>query len=536
MPITSNGYVKRTPEEIKKSIISRIESKGLKFRELPADIQNNIIDTAVYSLVEYENLAAETINSYAPGFANAFMWQALAGSLNIDKLSEVKSQVRLEFRAAPNTYIPEGVKVGAFETSQSLTINSTGVGYVIAYSNTDEIAEPNTLTKIDTILPEGISVTNPEASLKRLEAESDEKLKYRAQSILRSPRKGAFDYCRWRLSGVKGVNPQYIQFRRAKRTTQVEVEGTQMLKEFQGIEIVVGGGDDADVAGCIFDSFLETANLFSEPTDGDKKRTINFEINYNGSLIPVVWTRPKLLQLDLEITFAFSTINISVDALQGLLSEKLVLYFNSLQVGAKVNKNAINQLILNILKEDGDIDAALVKTIDYSIKINGLVVNFDVNNEIPEVKFDTYINVKNLGYKLITSVNSDFITETPLLRKVFNSVGDFVTLVYELPTEGALLEVESQGLNSIVPRILYKAKFLMETSDSGEPEYTNIKNDYGLTDVDIAEVRAWAFQYALVSYNVTDKSITEFVITANALESAVKSNSVSNIITFRHNQ
>lgn len=536
MPITISGYVKRTPEEIKKSIVARIESKGVKFKDLPADIQNNIIDTAVYSLVEYENLASEIINGYAPGFANDFMWKALTKSLNIDKLPEVKSQVRLEFRAAPNTYIPEGVKVGDFETSQSLTINSTGVGYVIAYSNTDKIAEPNTLTKIDTALPAGVTVTNPGASLKRLEAESGEQLKYRAQSILRSPRKGAFDYCRWRLSGVKGVNPQYIQFRRAKRTSQVEVNGIQMLKEFQGIEIVVGGGDDADVAGCIFDSFLETANLFSEPSDKDKTRTINFEINYNGSLIPIVWTRPKLLQLDLEVTFAFSTINISVDALQNLLNEKLVLYFNSLQVGAGVNKNAINQLILNILKEDGDIDAILVKTIDYSIKINGLVANFNADNEIPEVKFDTYINVKSLDYKLITSANADFVTETPLLRKVFNSVGDFVTLVYELPTEGSLLEFESQELKNFIPRTIYKAKFLTDTANNLAPEYTAVKNNHGLTDADIAEIRLWSFQYVLVSYGVTDKGITEFTITANAVESAVKSNSVSNIVVFRHNQ
>ena len=87
---TSQGYIRKSAEEVRQGLENDLKAKYPNFQRQTADIQNNIIDTGTILLLELENIKADICNSYAPLYANDFMWQMLANTLNIKAKDETK--------------------------------------------------------------------------------------------------------------------------------------------------------------------------------------------------------------------------------------------------------------------------------------------------------------------------------------------------------------------------------------------------------------------------------------------------------------
>lgn len=403
MALTKEGYEKRTPEAIKELLTRELQNKAVSFNTLPADVQNNLLDTTIPVLMQFENIAAEILNGYGPDYANDFIWLNLANSLGLLRKAKVKAQVELKFTGDPGTYIPRDTQVGAFKTDDSVTLDSTGVAYVIAYSEEDGVfAEAETLTEINATISDSLEVVNPEASIESLEEETIEELRDRSRAILRSSRKGGIDYAIAKLKSVKGVNPQLVKFRFVDYNYEVVENDIKVLKNTRGIEAIIGGGDANQVAGALFDSFLETAKLISEPSNNETDRTMNTILDYYGSKLPIQFTRPKNISLKFRLIFTFKGVLVTSTSAEGIIKQPLTDFINNRQLGAPLNKNTLDALIFSKFAEHGIDTTGFVK-IDYTINKGEELVQFDSEGFLDIIKHDCYLTLAGLNIEIASS-------------------------------------------------------------------------------------------------------------------------------------
>lgn len=399
MPLTKLGYEKRDPASLKEEMKNMLAEQGTAFFDAPADVQNMMLDTAIVPLLQFENLVADMVNCYGLDYANDAVWLNIANTLGLVKKQASRASVDLKFTGAPGTFIPANTKVGDFKTEESLTLNSTGVGVVTAFSDDADLAPAHTLTEIASIVAAGLQVTNPEASILANEEESIESLRERARAILRSPRKGGYDYAFARLAAIEGVQPNRIRFKPVDFSYEMHKEGQTFIQQVRGIEAVVGGGEVSDVATALFESFLETAKLLSLPSNNEEDRSVFYTIKYFGSDIPIVFTRPKLLDMELKLILTFKSLTISGDSLDGMIRNSIASFINDRDLGAPLNKNALDAFIYNRLSA-GNIDIANLVRLDYEIKLNKEKIEFSSNGFLEEVKDDCYLNLSGFGIEI----------------------------------------------------------------------------------------------------------------------------------------
>lgn len=404
MALTNAGYVKRDNETIKSEIIKELELNNTEFLNLPADIQNNLIDSAIPIIMQFENIAAEVLNGYGTEYANDYIFLNIANSLGLTKNNEVKAQVELKFEGTPGTYIPENTEVEGFKTSESLTLNTSGVGFVIAYSDNDTYVEAENLTQINSIINDNLKVTNPEASIKKQDEETIGQLRERVRVILRSSRKGAIEYAFSKIKGIEGVNPQLVKFRYLNFNYETKENNIDILKNVNGIEAIVGGGDANQIAGVLFDSFLETAKLISYPSNNETNRKIETFIKYFNNDILITFTRPKNLNLNFKIIFTFKSLLVSSASLEGFIVDKFTNLINEWQLGTELNKYTLDMFLIDLLNEKGIKTQQIIK-MQYIININDELINFDTEGFLECIQHDTYLTLNSLTIETNTTLS-----------------------------------------------------------------------------------------------------------------------------------
>lgn len=390
--LTSRGWNKKTPEEIKESLISYMKEANSSFEEFAADLQNNLLDTAVPVILEIQNMLADTVNSYAPGYANDFMWELLASSLNLKYRDEVKGQVTLLFKGNEGVYIPKDTEVGSFKTSKAVTIGTTGEAYVTAYSESEAEASANTLTTINATIDDSLTVTNPTDSIAYTPKETASQLKLRAQQKIRNPRIGGTDYALAQLKSIDGVNENLINFRFIQTAMQ------------QGIEVIIGGGDDYEVATVLVSAFLNLERLQSAPSDDENDRRVVKTIFYYGNPLSVEWTRPKKINLSLSLELSFRELSVFKGKLQEALQARLESYINNRKVGLPLNKNALDGLLFEELEAAG-IDKMYLQSSTWQAKdaVTSSSLTWDSYNYLVEFKKDCYGELKEFQLSIITA-------------------------------------------------------------------------------------------------------------------------------------
>lgn len=406
MAVTLEGYVKSSVDELKQRLESRLLQNVPNWQKTTADVQSNILDAFVTGLLEYENIAADIISAYSPDYANDFFWNIFADNLNLNRRAKFKSQVLLLFSGPKDTIIPRNTTVSdgsnEFKTEETAVIPLTGEIYVSAYSENEISVPANSLTSIVEIFNADVTVTNPSASLPAIPEDSTEVLRTKTQAKLRSSKNGSIALAHSRLLEIEGVNPRLIKFKLINYNVKETVGETEVFKEIQGIEAIVGGGDPSEVALTLFTSFLETKKLRSEPSDNDANRTIECTLKYFNTPILVKWTSPKEVPLQITANIGFTSVTLSSEAFTLTVKNALMEYIDTLQVGSPFSSRMLDTIIYDELKKVA-IEPSMIFELNYKILIASTQVTFNSQGFLDEIKDDCYVTL--VGFNSVIVVN-----------------------------------------------------------------------------------------------------------------------------------
>lgn len=404
MPLTQQGFVKRTASEIKEDLINHISQTLPDFTEQDADLTSDILNTSIISILQYEDMLNTLFNGYSPDFSNASLFKAFAESVGLRQRVAFNAQVTLTFSGKFGDFIPKDTictdaqGLVEFKTQDNIVLDTTGTGSVLALSDTLEVWDAGQIATIKSIVGDGIAVTNKVASLKFIDEETEDELKARVQAKFRSVRQGGKLYAESMLKGVEGVDRRLVAFY-DKTITQTFEQNTYYIK---GIEAVVGGGKDEEVAKALYLSFLETQKLVSNPSNNEastRSREITLYI-YNNP-VTVRFTRPKLLQIGLQMNISFTS-NISTPiALQNLTQSAVTNYVNNLTVGTPINLYSLIEIVMPILVDSG-IPSYTMREISFIYKISNDTIDtsykaFNDSGFIPEILDDCYCELSEYG-------------------------------------------------------------------------------------------------------------------------------------------
>lgn len=396
--LTDQGYIKRTSSEIQEAIIQAIKEKTPAFNKQPLDIQANLIDTSVAVISQFENLMETLFNGYSMSGSDDMLFRMQAEELGLRQKSEFKSQVVLEFTGLPGDIIPRGVKCSdaygeyEFETQETIIIGDLGKASVLALGEAEVSLPANKINTIVTTINPGVVVNNNSASLPRIDEESFEDFKARSQARLRSPRMGGRLHAETLLKGIEGVNPRLVSFNCVDYTIRDEDNSHEDVETFYrlvGIEAIVGGGDEYQVALALYKSFFETQKLLSNPSDQDANRTIKKDLYLFDSLIPVVFTRPRLLQLNLKLFIGFNGILTSAEAVRQATQNDILNYVNNLKVGTNVGMYKLIELCYKGL-ESINAPMSTVKFIKFKYCIGEYETPDKTNPDIPPIPWKDF--------------------------------------------------------------------------------------------------------------------------------------------------
>lgn len=404
MPLTAEGYVERTPEEIKLAIVKRLQAVYSSFLQRPADVQNNAIDTFVASLVEIEQVCSTMCNSFAFNDSNDFITLQQAESLGLERKKSFDAQVDLTFTAKPGTYIPLLTKVSdesgenVFETQEAVIVDDSGIANILALGTALTSLPAQSLTKIVSVIDSTgvVSVTNNSASLKYVNEESLADLKARAQAKLRGARKGGIAYAAQIIQGLEGVENRLVSGRAVERK---EIVGSE-TRIYNAIEFVVGGGSASKIANCLYQAFFEFQKLSSTPSNGESERSVSVSISVMGNPVTIEFTRPKEVKLSVICMLSMEANYINKDDLLTLLEKPILAYLNNIQVGSNVSKNALIKVTFDALETYG-VSAASIRALDFEYQIEGASRKAFSNGFIAEIDYDCYVvsEVVNLEVK-----------------------------------------------------------------------------------------------------------------------------------------
>lgn len=402
--LSNQGYVKLSPEQIRDQLIAKIREKIPEFSLKPADLQSNLINTAVEDLVQYEDETEIMLNAIAPGFANDMLIKKFAESIGLRQNKKFNSSVILTFSGPIGTFIPKGTSCSgaghSFTTVTDILLPSTGSKTVLAESEDMVAIAAGNIDTIDSLNIGGLSVINEVDGIIGVPQESLQQLKYRMQARFRSPRKGGVDYAYSVLTTNLKVDPRLIKFRVLPNENSFN----------RAIECVVGGGLDEDVALALFQGFLETQKLVSQPSEGESFRTVSINILYYGNTIPIEFTRPKNLNIDIILKISFSDIVTTPTSIKGIVEDTLTEHINTLKLGSPLSKLALTAIILPLLQQKG-LNPDTITSIDYNIKIGGQPVTYYTGQEsdpelrkkkgqIKEIMWDTYLTLTSFAVEV----------------------------------------------------------------------------------------------------------------------------------------
>lgn len=389
--LSKEGYQKRGADEIKQSLRERLSQIDPNFVQAPADIQNNLLNSSIPLIMELENLLAEVVNSFSPEFAdrNGFMAKQYAHSLGLAYKDEAKAQVTLKFLGEAGLYVPQGTEVkGGFKTESSVTLDSSGIAYASAKSDTTQKFKAGEIDEVITNVSENLSVTNPSNSLAYQPVETDEELWKRSQRLLKSSRVGGLDYAMSLLTKIEGVSERLINFNFI----------SDSLK--RGIEVIVGGGKVEEVANALFNSFIPTSNLVSSPSGEESSRTSEFTINYYGNPLKIVWTQPKKLGLKINAKCNFKYVNVYAATIEEEAQIKFREELNSRKVGLPLNKMVLDSILQGIIQRQG-ISLQYLQSISYIMNDqDDQSLQFDGEGYLAQIKKDVYTELLSFSLEI----------------------------------------------------------------------------------------------------------------------------------------
>ncbi len=397
--LSKEGYIPQTAEEINTEMTNEAIANVIGFTGLPSELRTDIIEESTIPTLKMQDMVSDLMNGIAPTFANDFIFEQWGESLNRPIKDSTSTQVTVIFSGSEGQYIPENSEcqnAGATITVNTITDGIIGAsGTVSILCETEEaVAIPANEITVMTDPIGGVTLDNPVAGTEGIPAETIDQYRARIQNALQAPRIGQVARAYDLLQVIDGVVSRLIFFRNT--FILKDISGTDYV--FQGIEAVVGGGVDADVANALLNSFLQTKNLTSDPSNSESARTVSIDVSVYNSVFPVLFTRPKASDLDVVMTMALVDATADQQTVEQMISDAFTAFFNSLTIGTAVNKNSLNQIVFDTLEPIG-IGTENIEAITYVIDIDGTPTAF-VDDYIP-IEFDQYLSLTSLALTFV---------------------------------------------------------------------------------------------------------------------------------------
>ena len=394
--LTDSGVEKSTITEIREDLQEKAYSSIKDFSNLPSSIQNNLIDEASIIVNEFEDMITNCMNGVSPAYANDFIISQLGAAFGVKRKDKSLQNVMIEWTGLAGVIIPSGSQVASedgvyiFSTAEQCVIREDGKATVNAIADDyyDKVIDAHTLNVMITDIANIESCDNPNSSSEPIAEESITEYRARVQNRCLANRSGTVATLHDNLLKVQGVSSRLITYR-----TDTEIKEGYRINT---IEIVVGGGDDYQVAEAIFNAILFPENLTSKPSDNDTARKVLKNVIFNEVEFPIIFTRPIIKNISISISLSVKAgyINIPKEAMRELLLTVFQNYINNLKIGYSPSVNSFNNLIYDVFL-DNNYSLDIITGITYALNIDDKTVQFNSEGQLDIVEFDMAFKLFN---------------------------------------------------------------------------------------------------------------------------------------------
>lgn len=400
MQIGNTGVIKDNPTDIRDDILNQAIDNVDGFTNLPSGIQNNLLDESVIVISEIQDMLSNVMNSVSPLYANNFMVLELGEAFGLKIKDKTLPNTTITFYGLAGVVIPEGLEISnedsskKFVTTKSDIINASGQVSIYCegadYYNTPTPA--NTLTVMLNQVLNVTSCTNLNDAVETTPAEPISEFRTRFQNRALANRSGTVATLNDELKKVEGTVDRLCTY----KASQIVEEGVSKAV----LEVIVGGGDDYQVALAIFNSVLYPDIFVSNPSNDETNRTVNINVTFNSVDFPIVYTRPKINQLSINISLTVQSgfINIPSEAFTLLLRPYFENYINNLKIGYSPTGYAFDDLIYQCFK-DNFYNISIITGINYTLTVNDEPASLNAQRQL-QTEFDEAYTLLNLQCNL----------------------------------------------------------------------------------------------------------------------------------------
>lgn len=397
MKLTNEGIIKDNPIEIRKrlqdEVVNYIDGADL----LPSSLLSNLLDESVIIENQIQDMITNTFNGISINSSNDFLIKMLGNAFGLVMREKTLPITTITFYGNAGTYINEGIEVSNEDGSKKFKTNETGIIKLNGEANItcvglDYYDTPTAKNTLNVLVNQIIGInscTNLNDVVESLEAETIREFRERFQIKARSNRTGTADTITTNLLKVNGVDKRLISF----KTNQVRDTGS--IRSV--LEVVVGGGDDYDVANALFNSVLDPNILYSKPSGDESDRTISINVIYNSTPFLITYTRPKIKQMDLDVKLTVLSGYLTIPSEAYTIKQKPYFddYINNLSVGVEPTGFTFDKLIYDCFSENG-LNRDIITKIEYIIKVNELSVSLDSDRHL-KTEYDEAYSLINFN-------------------------------------------------------------------------------------------------------------------------------------------
>lgn len=252
--MTASGPVATPAATLNTALINGVASTNPGYTVLPAGLVEDLSSTATGALVTLDQARVESINSIAPGGANAFVLAQLGAQAGIVQGVSANGSVYVQFAGPAGYVFQPGFTVGDGTNQYALqdggVIQTSGFSpllYAVATNSGTFSIPASTVTQLVTSVPSAyaVTVTNPEAGTPATTTESVQAYRARVLQAGIVACNGTPAYLKTLLGEITGVLPQLVSIN--------PVAG--------GWQVICGGGDAYSVANAILQGVPDIATL-----------------------------------------------------------------------------------------------------------------------------------------------------------------------------------------------------------------------------------------------------------------------------------
>ena len=379
---SASGPVATPPATLNADLIALVSTMAPGYTaELPGSLIEDLSSTAVGALMTIDQARVDSVNSVAPGYANAYLLAALGAQFGVPQGLAANGSVFVVFTGSAGYVIPPGFLVSDGTNQYAIqdggVIASGGTSsplYAVATSANVFAIPPNSVTQIATSVPSPytLTVTNALAGVPAQAQQTIESYQAQVLQAWQSPLVGWSSVLKGLLQKVPGVSPRLIS----------------IIPNSTRWEVIVGGGDPYQVAGAIYAGISSVGLLTGSSTT---PRNVTVSIFDAPDTYEVVYVSPAQQEVTLAITWNTTLPSFtSVSSFNQYAINAGLAYLNGILVGQPINllvlTEAIQQAVAPVLA------AVNLTTLTFVVKYSGVTQSPTAGTSIiPAPDNETYL-------------------------------------------------------------------------------------------------------------------------------------------------